>query len=126
MLRKSLIQFSVDGLGCVPSLLLVVEVMKIMAASFKRSHAGPVPALSPRLCSRPLSTHASARDSWTLTGKSGSVSYGETVPFSWLLVYTRFCLCPPRASYPYPSEGRQNEKHNQKTNQTDNMDHSLV
>ena len=28
-LSKSIIQFSVDGLGCVPSLLLVVEVMKI-------------------------------------------------------------------------------------------------
>ena len=44
MLSKSLIQFSVDGQGCVPSLLFtwgqtMVEVMKIMATSFKRSHA---------------------------------------------------------------------------------------
>ena len=42
MLSKSLIQFSVDGWGCVPFLLFtwgetVVEVMKIMATSFKRS-----------------------------------------------------------------------------------------
>ena len=41
---QSLIQFSVDGWSCVPSLLFtwgqtVVEVMKIMVASFKRSHA---------------------------------------------------------------------------------------
>ena len=43
MLSESLIQFSVAGWGCVPSLLLppsqtVVEVMKIMVTSFKRSH----------------------------------------------------------------------------------------
>ena len=43
MLSKSLIQFSVDW-SCVPSLLFtwgqtMMEVMKIMASSFKRSHA---------------------------------------------------------------------------------------
>ena len=42
----------------------------------------------------PLSTHASTRDSWTLTGQSGSVSPGVTA-FSWVLVHTRFCLCLP-------------------------------
>ena len=41
---KSLIQFSIDEWGCVPSLLLakgqtMVVEMKIMATSFKRSHA---------------------------------------------------------------------------------------
>ena len=40
--------------------------------------------------------HASARDSWTLTGKSDSVSCGVIAPFSRFLVHTRFCLCPPR------------------------------
>ena len=25
-----------------------------------------------------------------------------TAPFSWVLVYTRFCLCPPRACFPSP------------------------
>ena len=44
MLSKSLIQFSVDGWSCVPSLLFtwgqtMVEVMKIMVTSLKRSHA---------------------------------------------------------------------------------------
>ena len=44
MLSKSLTQFSVDEWGCVPSLLFtwgqtMVEVMKIMVTSFKRSHA---------------------------------------------------------------------------------------
>ena len=42
MLSKSFIQFSVDWLGCVPSLLFtwgqtMMEVMKIMATSFKMS-----------------------------------------------------------------------------------------
>ena len=44
MLSKSLIQFSVDGWSCVPFLLFtwgrtMVEVMKIMVSSFKKSHA---------------------------------------------------------------------------------------
>ena len=43
-LSKSLIQFSVDGWSHVPSLLFtwdqtMVEVMKIVATSFRRSHA---------------------------------------------------------------------------------------
>ena len=45
-------------------------------------------------------THASAGDSWMLTGKSGSVSCGVTAPFSWVLVYTWFCLCPPIVCFP--------------------------
>ena len=47
MLSKSLIQFSVDGWSCVSSLLFtwgqtMVEVMKIMVTSLKRSHAVPL------------------------------------------------------------------------------------
>ena len=45
----------------------------------------------PGLCSRPQLTHASTRDSWTLTGKYSSVSCGDTAPISWLLVCTKFC-----------------------------------
>ena len=33
-------------------------------------------------------------------GKSGSVSCGGTAPFSWVLVHTRFCLCPPKVLFP--------------------------
>ena len=33
-------------------------------------------------------------------GKSGWVSCGVTAPFSWVLVHTRFCLCPPRVCFP--------------------------
>ena len=54
----------------------------------------------PQPCSRPLLTHASARDSWTLMGKSGSVSCGVTAPFFWVLVCTRFCLCSPSVFSP--------------------------
>ena len=50
-------------------------------------------------CSRPPQTHASTGDSWTLTGKSGSVSCGVTAPFSWVLVGTRFCLCPSESLF---------------------------
>ena len=44
MLSKSLVQFSVDGWGCVASLLLnwgqtMVGIMKIMVTYFKRSRA---------------------------------------------------------------------------------------
>ena len=54
MLSKSLIQFSVDGWSYVPSLLFTwgqtrVEVMKIMATSFKRSHAQTATLIAPNL-----------------------------------------------------------------------------
>ena len=68
---KSSIQFSVYGWGCVPSLLFGLR------PNYGRGNGGflqkDVQALLhsvPWPCSRPLSTHTSARDSWTLTGKS--------------------------------------------------------
>ena len=87
---KSLIQFSVYGWGCIPSLLFtwgqtLVEVMKIIATSFQRSHA----------CTAILSAPTLLQDTahpglcwrlWTLKDKSGSVSCGVTAPFSWVLV----------------------------------------
>ena len=39
-------------------------------------------------------------DSWTLTGKSGSVSCGVTAALSWVLVHTRLCVCSPRVYFP--------------------------
>ena len=96
---RSLIQFSVDGWSCVSSLLFtwdqtMVEIMKIMATSFKRSHAGTATLSAP---------NPAAGLHWRLLdipGKSGSVSCGVTAPFSWVLVHTRFCLCPPRLCFP--------------------------
>ena len=58
----------------------------------------------PHPCSRPLPTHACTRDSWTLTGKSRSVSRTVTAPLFWVLVPIRFCLCPPRVCFSSPMQ----------------------
>ena len=55
-----------------------------------------LPSVPPTLQQATMPT----RDSWTLLGKSGSVSCGVTAPFSWGLVHTGFCLCPPRVYFP--------------------------
>ena len=100
MLSKSLIQFSVNGQSCFPSLLFtwgqtMVEVMKIMLTSFKISHhvllQSMLPTLqqattNPCLCWRLLDTHR-------------QVSCGVTVPFSWVLVH-KISLCPPWVYFP--------------------------
>ena len=109
MLSKSLIQFSVDGQGWVPSILFHLR------PNYGGGKEGNGYLLQKGLCrhsciqcprplSRPLLTHTSARDSWTLICKSGSVSCGDTAPLSRLLVCTRFCLCPPRVCFPSPVE----------------------
>ena len=59
---------------------------------------GYIQCLQP--CNRLLLTHTSTRDSSTLTGKSGSVSCGVTSPLSWVLVLTRFCVCPSKVHFP--------------------------
>ena len=58
MLSKSLIHFFVDGWSCVPFLLFtwgqtMVEVMKIMVASFKRSPALQADSLLTELQGKP-------------------------------------------------------------------------
>ena len=70
MLSKSLIQFSVDGWGCVPSLLFDLRpnygggnedngnLLQKVPCTHCRTQ-GPQPS------SRPPSTHASAGDLWT-------------------------------------------------------------
>ena len=72
MLSKSLIQFSVDGWGCVPSLLFDLrpnycrgnedngDLLQKDSCLYSCIHCS-------RPCSRPLLIHTSARDSWTLT-----------------------------------------------------------
>ena len=76
----------------------MVEVMKIMATSFK-SHACTDALSAPTLQQATIDPHLSHR-LWTLTAESGSVSCGIIAPFSWVLVLTRFFLCPQRACFP--------------------------
>ena len=107
MLSKSLIQFSVDGQGCAPFLLSDLRPNYGGGNEDNGDLLHKVPCTHcctqcPQPCSRPPPTHASARDSWTLMGKSGSASCGVTAPFSWVLVHTSFCLCPPRVCFPSP------------------------
>ena len=96
VLSKSLIQISVEGWSCVPSLLFTWG-----GANEDNSDLPPkIPCMycytqCPQPCSRPLLTHTSTGNSWTLIGKSGSVSCGVTAPFSWVLVHAMFCLFPP-------------------------------
>ena len=104
ILSKSLIQFSIDRRSCVPSLLFVLRPNCSGGNEDNGDLLQKVPCTHcytqcPQLCNRPPPTHASAGDSWTLTGKSGSVSCRVTAPFSWVLVSTRFCLSPPRVYF---------------------------
>ena len=104
MLSKSLIQFSVDGWGCVP---LLFDLRPNYGRGnddngdlFQKVLCTHCCTQCPQHCSRPLPTHASVRDFWTLTGKSESVSCGVTPPSSWVLVCTRFFMYPPRVCFP--------------------------
>ena len=107
VLSKSLTQISVDKQGCVPSLLFDLRPNYGGGNEDNGDLLQKVPCMHcctayPQPCSRPPPTHASAGDSWTLTGKSVSVSFRVTGPFSWVLVHTRFCLCSPRVCFPSP------------------------
>ena len=105
-LSKSLIQFSVNGQGWVASLLLDLRpnpggdnedngslLQKVPCTNFHTQCFQP--------CSRPPLTHSSAGDSWTLMGKSGSVSCGVTAHFSWVLVCTNLFM-PSKSLFPSP------------------------
>ena len=89
MLSKSLIQLSVDGWVCVPTLLFDLRtkyggcdednddlLQKVLCRQCYTQYPEP--------CSRPPLTHSSTRDSWILTGKSGLVSFRVTAPFFWV------------------------------------------
>ena len=116
MLSKSLIQFSVDGQGCVPSLLFDLRPNygggnEDDGHSFKRCHAGTA-ALSAPNPAAGTNDPRPAGDSWTLTGKSGLVSCEVTVPFSWVAAEkpsTGECWIPPKKRYPV-SKGCKNRR----------------
>ena len=94
MFDKSLIQFSVDERGSVPSLLFDLRPNYGGGNEDDGDLLQKVSSYTqcPQPCSRPPLTHVSAGDSWTLTGKSGSVSCVVTAPFFRVLVHTSFCL----------------------------------
>ena len=50
----------------------------------------------PCSCGVPQLPPTSAGDPPALGGMYGSVSYGVTAPFLWVLVCTRLCVCSPR------------------------------
>ena len=77
----------------------MVEVMKIMVTSFKRSHAGtatvsaPNPAVGQR---RPTPLLDTPGHSWASLGQS---LMGSLLPSPGSRC-TRFCLCPPKVCFP--------------------------
>ena len=76
----------------------VVEVMKMMVTSLKRSHACAVTLSVPN----PAAGHhhpTTPPETQTPTGKSGTVSCGVTAPFPWVLVH-KVLLCPSRIYFP--------------------------
>ena len=102
MLSKSLIQFSVDGWGCVPSLLFDLRPNYGGGSEDNDDLLQKAPSTHchtqcPQPWSRSLLTHASTRDSWTLMAKSGSVSCGSRLlsPGSWC---TQGFVCALQAS----------------------------
>ena len=104
MLSKSLIQFSVDGWSCVPSLLFIwgqtmVDVMKIMVTSLKRSHACTATVRAPS----PAAGHHRPMPSPETPGHHRQVSCGVAVPSSLFLVH-KALLCPPRVHFPVLSK----------------------
>ena len=78
ILSKSLIQFSLDGWGCIPSLLFIwdqtmVEVMKIMVTSFKWSHASTATLSAPNPAAGhhpPMPPPETPEHSWASLGQS--------------------------------------------------------
>ena len=105
MISKSLIQFSVDGQSCVLSLLLDLrpnygggnEDNGNLLQKVQYTHCC---TQFPWPCSRPPPTQAYTRDSWTLTGKSGSVSCGVTSFFILGPGMQKVLFVPPKSVFP--------------------------
>ena len=101
MLSKSLTQFSVDWQGCVPSLFFNLRPnygggSEDNSSLLQKVHAHSATLSAPDPSAghhRPMPPPETPEHS---NSKSRSVSCGITAPFSWVLVGTRFCLCPPR------------------------------
>ena len=105
MLSKSLIQFSVEGQGCVPSLLFDLRLNygggdEDNVTSFERSHAGTAALSAPN----PAAGHRWPTRLPETPGHSRAClrqSCGVSAPFSWALVH-KALLVPPRVCFPRP------------------------
>ena len=104
MIGKSLMQFSVDGWGCVPTLLF--DVRPNYGGGNEENgdllQKVTLPHSVPLTLQRPLPTPTSTRDSWTLTGKSGSVSWGYHYFFLLRLGVHMILFVPLRVCFPSP------------------------
>ena len=118
MLGRSLIQFSVDEPGYVPMLFDLLPdygwgndengnlLQNVQCVHFTLS--APEPAAGHCQPMPPPGTPGHSQASlgqWTL-GKSRTqekpMCPGVHMGFSWVLVYTWFCVCPQRACFPSP------------------------
>ena len=90
VLNKSFIQLSVNGWGCVPSLLFDLRPNYGGGNEDDGNLLQKVPCTHcctqwPQPCSRPLPTHAFTSNSWTFIGKLGQSLVGSLLlsPGSW-------------------------------------------
>ena len=77
----------------------MVEVMKVMVTSIKRSHTSPATLSAPN----PAADHYGPTppgDAWVPTGKSGTVSCGVTAPFFRVLIHKALLCRSLRVYFP--------------------------
>ena len=107
MLIESSIQFSVDGWSCVPSLLFDLSpnyggVNEDIGHLLQKVPCACCLIQFPWHCSRPPPIMPLLDTPRHSQASLGSASCGINAPFSWVLMHTRFCLCPPRICFPSP------------------------
>ena len=111
-LSKALIQLSVDGwvalpVSCLawgdPALGSTGSMVELIMASKRANTKGVLPGLLLLvlllLWWAPADRRFHRRPSNTIRFFFYSISYGVIAPFLWVLVWARFCLCPPRPEF---------------------------
>ena len=71
----------------------MVGLLVTYKRTYAKTHLPELLYQCPCPCVGPLSTHAFVGDPQTLKGRSGSVSCGVSILFSWILVQSMFYLC---------------------------------
>ena len=104
MLNKSLIQFSVDGQGCVPSLLFDLRPNYGGGSKDNGDLLQKFPCVHcctqcPQPCSRPPLTQASARHSWTSWASLGQSFTPSNHPSLNLSFYLSVCILSSCVSF---------------------------